>query len=108
MNSNWKEVNEVAMTEQNKVIVRPSFVCPGLNERRCTIRLYEGAVIWSKVYTSDKDAWQEAREMGLIDQNNPDGKFGDQAQDPLLRAMAKEVSVDIEDMKRRGFHKGAV
>jgi predicted Zn-dependent protease with MMP-like domain len=104
MNSNWKEVNEMVMTKQHMVVVRPSFVCPGINEGCCTIHIYEGSAKWSKVYTSEKDAVQEAREMGLIDQNNQDGKLGDQAQHPLLRAMAHEVPIDLEDMKRRGFH----
>jgi hypothetical protein len=105
LNSSRKGVNEMAMTKQHTVVVKPSFVCPGINEGCCTIHIYEGSAKWSKVYTSERDAVQEAREMGLIDQNNLDGKLGDQAQHPLLRAMAHEVPIDLEDMKRRGFHK---
>ena len=93
------------MAKQHTVRVKPSFISPGINEGLCTICIYEGSVKWCKVYSSEKDAVQEARAMGLIDQNNPDGKLGDQAQHPLQRAMAHEVSIDIEDMKQRGFHR---
>lgn len=95
----------IGMTKGQMIKVKPSFICPGINEGICTICIYEGSVKWSKVYTSVKDAAQEAREMGLIDKNNPDGKLGDQAQHPLLRAMAHEAFIDTEDMKQRGFRK---
>jgi hypothetical protein len=95
----------IGATNGHMIRVNPSFVRPGINEGLCTICIYEGSVKWSKVYSSAKDAVQEAREMGLIDKNNPDGRLGDQAQHPLLRAMAHEVFIDIEDMKQRGFHK---
>jgi hypothetical protein len=86
------------------ISLKPSFIRPGLGDD-CTICLHEGPEIWQKVYRSEQAAWAEARELGLIDKHNSTGQMGDQARHPLLRAMISDVDIELEEIKKRGFHK---
>lgn len=85
-------------------LVKPSFIPPGLGGE-CTISLVHEPDRWWKLYRSEELAWKEAREMGLINDNNARGEIGDPAAHPLLRALSAEVGVDPAELVRRGFHK---
>jgi hypothetical protein len=86
------------------ILVKPSFIRPGLGND-CTICLHHGSDIYRKLYRSERNAWMEAEEMGLIDQNNPRGAQGDQAQHPLQRAFVHEATINSAELKTRGFRK---
>lgn len=85
------------------ISIRPSFISPGFSGE-CTIVLHQGREKWWKLYRSDKLAWAEAQEMGLIDKNNPRGEHGDPAAHPLLKALATEVKLNPAELRTRGFN----
>jgi len=90
--------------QDTTILVKPSFIRPGLGND-CTICLHYGSHIYRKLYRSERSAWKEVQEMGLIDQNNPHGAQGDQAQHPLQRAFVHEAAVNSAELKTRGFRK---
>jgi len=89
---------------QLEFLVKPSFIPPGL-VGDCTISLLNGSDRWWKLYRSEELAWTEARDMGLINDDNARGEAGNLATHPLLRALVPEVGVDPAELKRRGFRK---
>jgi len=95
---------ETRLTPSSRVLVKPSFVRPGIGDA-CTLCLHEGSQIWRKTYRSEEFAWQEASELGLIDENNSRGERGDPAQHPLSRALIPETKIDIVTIASRGFRK---